>query len=113
MKKAVHVIFVLFLIISFPVLAQRTYTLKRTLPKAVVISPVEGQFSNYQALVLSVPEDCNVFYSFTGTDPLLSGFAYDSPVIIERNGDITLRIATVSQNNESTELLKRLHPTLI
>ena len=105
MKKFLPVFF-LFLfsvIFIFPSAAQRTYTIKKTLPKALVISPVEGHFSNYQALVLSVPEDCNVFYSFTGSDPLISGFAYDSPVIIERNGDITLRIATVSKNNESTE----------
>ncbi len=105
MKKNFRKFVILFLSVFFifPAAAQRTYTIKKTLPKAVVISPVEGSFSNYQALILSVPDDCNAFYSFTGSDPLISGFAYDSPVIIERNGDITLRIATVSKNNESTE----------
>ena len=68
-----------------------------------IISPAPGTWSNYQSLILDVPEDAVAFYSFTGDDPLYSGFAYDGPVLIEKEGPIVLRVAAVLNDNSSTE----------
>ncbi|MCM1321126.1 MAG: hypothetical protein NC041_04960 [Bacteroides sp.] len=65
------------------------------LPAAKIISPAEGAWANYQSLILDVPADCTAVYSFSGSDPLESGFAYDGPVLIDASGDITLRVATI------------------
>lgn len=61
----------------------------------VIVSPVEGIWANRQPLVLEVPEDYEVVYSFSGSHPMDSGFAYDGPVMIEAEGDVSLRIALV------------------
>lgn len=68
-----------------------------------ILSPVPGTWSNYQSLILDVPPDAVAFYSFTGEDPLYSGFAYDGPVLIEKDGPVTLRIATVAKDDSSME----------
>lgn len=60
-----------------------------------VISPVPGSFANRQALVLDLSDGAEAFYSYTDTNPLDSGFAYDSPVLIDASGDVCLRIAVV------------------
>lgn len=70
---------------------------------AIVVSPVSGTWANYQSLVIYVPKDANVFYSFTGSDPLVSGFAYDGPVLIEKTGVVNLRIATVTSEGTISE----------
>ncbi len=61
----------------------------------VIVSPVEGTWTNRQSLVLEVPEAYEVFYSFSGSHPMDSGFAYDGPVMIEAEGAVSLRIALV------------------
>ena len=78
---------VLFLFYFFPVFCQR------------VISPVEGSFSNRQCLVLNVEDGAECFYSFSGSDPLTSGFAYDGPVLIDAAGNIEVKILVVKENS--------------
>lgn len=86
MKKKVFAAAVFFACLS--VFAQR------------VISPVPGSFSNRQCLVLNVGDDEECFYSFSGSDPLTSGFAYDGPVLIDAAGDVTVQILIVSENSK-------------
>ncbi len=62
------------------------------------ISPVEGEWANKQALVMDIPSDYEAYYSFTSTDPLVSGLAYDGPVLIDMNGVVTVTIALVAPN---------------
>ncbi|MBQ4330961.1 MAG: hypothetical protein IJC31_03890, partial [Spirochaetaceae bacterium] len=61
----------------------------------VIVSPKPGTWVNKQPLVLEVPESCEVFYSFSGSHPMESGFAYDGPVMLEAEGDVFLRVALV------------------
>ena len=64
-----------------------------------VVSPVEGAWSNRQSLVLNVADGAECFYSYSGTDPLTSGFAYDGPVLIDADGEVTVRIVCVKGAN--------------
>ena len=68
-----------------------------------ILSPVPGTWSNKQSLVLDVNDGSECFYSYSGTDPLVSGFAYDGPVLIDATGDVTVRV--VSINGEKKEEL--------
>lgn len=61
-----------------------------------VISPVPGNFANKQCLVLNLEEGEEAFYSYTSTNPLASGFAYDGPVLIDMSGEVVLSIAVLN-----------------
>jgi hypothetical protein len=71
--------------------------------QAAVINPKPGVWANKQTLALDVPAGCDVFYSIEGSNPLESGFAYDGPVVIDAEGDVMLRLATVAADNSSVE----------
>ena len=60
-----------------------------------IISPVPGTWANKQCLVLNTTDGSECFYSYSGTDPLTSGFAYDGPVLIDETGDVTVRVVSV------------------
>ena len=68
-----------------------------------VLSPVEGKWSNYQSIVIDVPEGATAFYSFTGDNPLYSGFAYESPVLLELEGDINLKVVILNKDDSVIE----------
>lgn len=68
-----------------------------------IISPVEGQWANYQSIIIDVPEGATAFYSFTGDNPLYSGFAYESPVLLELEGDINLKVAILNKDDTVIE----------
>ncbi|MFA6937061.1 MAG: hypothetical protein WCQ67_02390 [Treponema sp.] len=61
-----------------------------------IISPVEGTWSNKQPLVLNIQDGSYLYYSLSSSDPLVSGFAYDGPVVIDQTGSITIYITSVS-----------------
>ena len=65
-----------------------------------VISPVEGSFANKQCLVLDLQEGEEAYYSYSNTNPLNSGFAYDGPVLIDASGAVSLRVVVVSGNKK-------------
>ena len=65
-----------------------------------IISPVSGTWNNMQPLVLNVENGTEIYYSFTEIDPLRFGFAYDGPVVLDRKGDVSLRITAVDANGE-------------
>lgn len=69
-----------------------------------VISPVPGQWSNKQKLVIDVQDNAEYFYSLNGEDPKTSGFAYDGPVLIDMTGPVTLRIQKSGKKDEEVKI---------
>ncbi|MCH5289214.1 MAG: chitobiase/beta-hexosaminidase C-terminal domain-containing protein [Treponema sp.] len=65
-----------------------------------IISPVAGTWANRQPLVLDTSDGTEYFYSYSGTDPLTSGFAYDGPVLIDATGDIQVRVLAVKGDRQ-------------
>ena len=65
-----------------------------------LISPVQGRFANKQCLVLRLEEGEEAFYSYTSTNPLAQGFAYDGPVLIDMAGEVSLSIAVLKGNQK-------------
>lgn len=61
-----------------------------------VISPVPGNFSNKQVLVIDNSDGAECFYSISGSDPLTSGFAYDGPVLIDSIGRANVKVTAVT-----------------
>lgn len=84
---------VLFFLVSFSSFAEKSH----------IISPVAGTWSNYQTILLDVPEGASAFYSFTGDNPLYSGFAYENPVLLELEGNINLKVVIVNSDNSVIE----------
>lgn len=73
-----------------------------TLPfEGTVISPVAGSWENAQPLIIDKADDCEVYYSLTGTDPLVSGFAYDGPIMLEGTGEQKISLVSVSDSGIS------------
>ena len=62
-----------------------------------IISPVPGTWGNRQPLVVNVPDGWEVYYSVSGSDPLLFGFAYDGPSLIDQEGDVRLKVTAVDR----------------
>ena len=70
-----------------------------------VISPVQGKFANKQSIILDLSECEEAFYSYTNTNPLDSGFAYDGPALIDMSGNVSLYVVVMSgESKESYEI---------
>ena len=92
LSRFIFFCFLLFSLSSF-IFANNSY----------ILSPVEGKWSNYQTIMIDVPEGATAFYSFTGDNPLYSGFAYESPVLLELEGNITLKVAILNKDDSVIE----------
>lgn len=71
---------------------------------AEIISPVNGKFANKQSLVINLAEDEEAFYSYTSSEPLDSGFAYDGPVLIDAAGEVNLSIVVMNGEGKSNKV---------
>lgn len=65
-----------------------------------VLSPISGEWANYQSLVLTLPKNAEAYYSFTADDPQKSGFAYDGPVLIELDGHVSINLVIQFEHNQ-------------
>lgn len=68
-----------------------------------VVSPAAGVWRNKQALVLKSEADVDLYYSLTGADPLVSGFFYDGPVLINETGRVKVHIVAVFPDGSKKE----------
>ena len=72
-----------------------------------IISPARGQWCNQQVLVLDSSSALELYYSFSGTDPFVSGFAYDGPVLIEKN-DTSSKLAKLKNHRTVYKTWKKI-----
>lgn len=77
-----------------------------------LVSPIEGQWSNKQMLVIDNATDGEFFYSIDGSDPETFGFAYDGPVFLDVTGDVTLKVAHHSLNGKKETSIVNYQVTL-
>lgn len=73
------------------------------LSKADIISPSSGVWANKQPLVISENKNVEIYYSITGTDPAVTGFVYDGPVLIDQTGPVDLRIVAIDEKSNKQE----------
>ncbi|MCR5291209.1 MAG: hypothetical protein K6E51_14575 [Treponema sp.] len=71
--------------------------------KNVIVNPVPGTWANKQVLILDVPDNSEAFYSINGADPVVSGFAYDGPVLIDVTGNIDIRVVILGDKKSKNE----------
>ncbi|MCQ2592219.1 MAG: chitobiase/beta-hexosaminidase C-terminal domain-containing protein [Treponema sp.] len=64
-----------------------------------IISPIAGVWCNKQMLIIDNSDNGEYYYSLNGSEPELSGFAYDGPVLIDLTGDVTLKITRIVKKN--------------
>ncbi len=75
--------------------------------EVTVVNPVPGNFANEQTLLIESNDGEEIYYSFSGTDPLTSGFAYDGPVLLDVTGNVELRVAIISEDLSQSEIVIR------
>lgn len=75
--------------------------------EVTVVNPVPGNFANEQTLLIESNDGEEIYYSFSGTDPLTSGFAYDGPVLLDVTGNVELRVAVISKDLSQSEIVVR------
>lgn len=71
--------------------------------EVTIVNPAPGSYANLQTLVIEANGGEDVYYSFSGTDPLSQGFAYDGPVVLDVTGNVELRVAAVDASQNKTE----------
>lgn len=72
--------------------------------EVIVVNPAPGSYANLQTLVIEANEGEEVYYSFSGSDPLAQGFAYDGPVALDVTGNVELRVAGVDSSQKKQEI---------
>lgn len=60
-----------------------------------ILSPREGSFANHQLLYLNSEGFRWIRYTINGGDPALTGQDYQGPLMVEREGDLIIRIAAM------------------
>lgn len=68
-----------------------------------LLSPVDGEWANQQPLIIDVPDGGAAYYSLTGDNPMKSGFAYDSPILLDMEGPVLLKIVVVKKDGQVIE----------
>lgn len=99
MKKKPHILTALFFLTIFASHTAQSFTADD------ILSPRPGTWNNIQALVLQNTEHTEIYYSLTGTDPLVSGFAYDGPVVIDQEEDIRLHITALDASKNRSDFI--------
>ena len=69
-----------------------------------VVNPESGVWANTQYLVLDVEAGDEAYYSINGSDPLIAGFAYDGPVLLDMTGTVELRVASISSDGSQSQI---------
>lgn len=72
--------------------------------EVTVINPAPGSYANLQSLVIEANGGEEVYYSFSGSDPMAQGFAYDGPVLLDVTGNVELRVAAVGKDQKKSEI---------
>ncbi len=67
-----------------------------------ILNPVAGKWANRQYLVIELEDEESAYYSLNGSNPESSGFAYDGPVLLDVEGDVSLKVAIVDKEGKST-----------
>ena len=68
-----------------------------------IVSPSSGSWDNPQPLVINIKDSSEVYYSLDGSDPLVSGMAYDEPFLIERTGSVKLTVTAVAPDGTRSD----------
>lgn len=71
--------------------------------EVTIVNPAPGSYANLQSLVIEANGGEEVYYSFSGSDPLSQGFAYDGPVVLDVTGNVELRVASVDASQNKLE----------
>ncbi len=76
---------------------------KSLFAEVTVVNPVPGTYANPQTLVIEANGGEELYYSFSGTDPLVQGFAYDGPVLLDVTGNVEVRVVSLDAEQNRTE----------
>ncbi len=78
-----------------------TFSINRETPSLKVVSPVEGNYANYQYLTILYKNLQWVKYTLDGSDPVERGKLYTGPFLIRKTGHLIINIVGKLYNSEN------------
>jgi len=66
-----------------------------------VISPAPGNWANRQTLLIEVLDGTTIHYSLDGSDPVTGGKIYGGPVLLDKEGLVTLRLSAAGPDGRA------------
>lgn len=67
-----------------------------------ILNPVAGKWANKQYLVIELEDEESAYYSLNGSNPESFGFAYDGPVLLDVDGNVSLKVAIVDKDGKTS-----------
>ncbi len=65
-----------------------------------ILNPIPGVWANRQTLVIESGANAEIRYSLDGSDPAITGLAYDGPVPLDGTGAKTLRVTALDPSGK-------------
>ncbi len=56
-----------------------------------------GTYADYITVELTAQEDCEIYYTTDGSDPMENGILYEEPFVLEEQGSLELRAVALNQ----------------
>ncbi|NOY09814.1 MAG: hypothetical protein GXP33_13335 [Spirochaetes bacterium] len=69
------------------------FTINHEEPYLKIMSPVDGEYANYQILYIEYKNIQWIKYTLDGSDPVENGIVYSTPALLKYSGNRSLRIA--------------------
>ncbi|MCD6121599.1 MAG: hypothetical protein J7K04_07165 [Spirochaetales bacterium] len=83
------------------------YIINHKEPYLNILSPVDGDFANYQFLYIISKNVQWVKYTLDGSDPVKNGIVYNGPSLLKYSGNINLHIAAKPQWSANVNYIRR------
>lgn len=107
LKKGEHVIQALFVneYGAESNIVKNTYNVLAEAPTEPIVSLESGDYDKPQLIKVIVPDDCNVYYTFDGTDPNSLSHIYGEPISIPE-GASTYKFVAINSKGIASEIVQ-------
>ena len=107
LKKGEHVIQALFVNEhgAESNIVKNTYSILAEAPTEPIVSPEPGDYDKPQLIRVIVPDDCNVYYTFDGTEPNSLSHIYGEPISIPE-GPSTYKFVAINSKGIASETVE-------
>lgn len=90
-------------IISEPVTEE--YTIISSAPDTPVVSPNGGNFISETRVYVTVPQNCNAYYTWDGTEPTINSNLYTGEIVVPEGNNV-LSVILVNEKGKASDVYK-------
>lgn len=81
------------------------YQVKFVAPDAPTVTPASGSYTSPQMIAVTIPQNCNVYYTWDGTTPTGNSARYDGAIEMP-TGNNVLTLVAINQHGLSSKVVK-------